>query len=118
MSNLTYLCPNCHRKAHNNKLKSFVNLKDALGDSWKAYLNPKLENPWAEARKIKAEKQKEIIKEKISKLDSALIDKTKYGWSAKAAKVLDVHPRAVIRFLRRHAPLYLEGAYIQRSNMV
>lgn len=37
--NLTYLCPNCHRKCHcglidKNKL---INLEDYIGDKWKEY---------------------------------------------------------------------------------
>lgn len=36
-SNLTYLCPNCHRMAHNNKISNFVNLEDYIKDSWKKY---------------------------------------------------------------------------------
>lgn len=38
-SNLTPLCPNCHRKAHNNLLKpeSMLSLQDLFGDQWKSY---------------------------------------------------------------------------------
>lgn len=34
-SNLSYLCPNCHRKAHHGLLKTFINLEQQIGDIWK-----------------------------------------------------------------------------------
>jgi len=34
-NNLTYLCPNCHRKAHNGKILQFVSLAEQIGDRWK-----------------------------------------------------------------------------------
>jgi len=34
-SNLTLLCPNCHRLAHSSKLKKFCTLQEAWGDAWK-----------------------------------------------------------------------------------
>ncbi|RLD64349.1 MAG: hypothetical protein DRJ01_01190 [Bacteroidetes bacterium] len=36
-TNLTYLCPNCHRLAHKDKLKDFVNLWDYIGESWREF---------------------------------------------------------------------------------
>ncbi len=38
-NNLTYICPNCHRKAHNNIIekKDLINLTDYIGDNWKKY---------------------------------------------------------------------------------
>jgi hypothetical protein len=37
--NLTYVCPNCHRMIHSNKINSntLVNLEDYIGDSWKEF---------------------------------------------------------------------------------
>lgn len=42
-SNLTYLCPNCHRLAHEKKLTKdkIVNLETYLGDKWKGFYNIK-----------------------------------------------------------------------------
>lgn len=39
MSNLTYVCPNCHRLIHSNKIskEKLVSLEDAIGDSWKDF---------------------------------------------------------------------------------
>lgn len=38
-TNLTYICPNCHRLAHSGILKSeeLISIHDYLGDSWKEY---------------------------------------------------------------------------------
>ena len=39
-TNLTYLCPNCHRIAHEHKIEKFVTLKDYIGDRWIDYYYP------------------------------------------------------------------------------
>lgn len=38
-TNLTYVCPNCHRLTHSGKIdkEKLVNLNDYIGDSWKDY---------------------------------------------------------------------------------
>jgi 5-methylcytosine-specific restriction endonuclease McrA len=38
-SNLTYICPNCHRLAHSGCIKpaELVSIQDYLGDRWKDY---------------------------------------------------------------------------------
>ena len=38
-TNLTYICPNCHRLVHSQKFetKSLVPLSDYVGDDWKKY---------------------------------------------------------------------------------
>jgi 5-methylcytosine-specific restriction endonuclease McrA len=33
-NNLTHICPNCHRLAHEGKLTKFVSLQEQIGDSW------------------------------------------------------------------------------------
>ena len=48
-TNLTYVCPNCHRLIHSGKInkEKLVNLYDYIGDSWKDYYyvkNGKLQN--------------------------------------------------------------------------
>lgn len=39
-TNLTYICPNCHRLAHANKLITFVSLNEQIGDRWLDYYYP------------------------------------------------------------------------------
>jgi hypothetical protein len=36
-SNLTYLCPNHHRLAHEKKLNNFITLDKQIGDSWRQF---------------------------------------------------------------------------------
>lgn len=38
-TNLTYVCPNCHRLIHNNLIdkKTLINLYDYIGDEWKKF---------------------------------------------------------------------------------
>lgn len=35
--NLTYICPNCHRLAHEGKITEFVSLTTQIGDEWRKY---------------------------------------------------------------------------------
>ncbi len=39
-SNLTVLCPNCHREAHEHNQRDFVSIETVLGDSWKDHYFP------------------------------------------------------------------------------
>lgn len=38
-NNLTYICPNCHRKCHNNLIpkENLINLNDYIGTKWKDF---------------------------------------------------------------------------------
>ena len=33
--NLTYICPNCHRLAHENKLTTFTSVEEKVGEEWR-----------------------------------------------------------------------------------
>ena len=35
--NLTYLCPNCHRLAHEGKLTTFTSVKERIGEEWRKF---------------------------------------------------------------------------------
>lgn len=39
-TNLTYVCPNCHRMIHSNIIKSkdLISIHDYIGDEWKKNL--------------------------------------------------------------------------------
>lgn len=43
MSNLTYVCPNCHRMLHAGVIEEskIIPLSDYIGDSWKEFYNIK-----------------------------------------------------------------------------
>ena len=34
-TNLVYLCPNCHRMAHNNLIKKYITIDKQIGNKWK-----------------------------------------------------------------------------------
>lgn len=36
-TNLTYICPNCHRLAHENKLTCFISITEKIGEEWRNY---------------------------------------------------------------------------------
>jgi 5-methylcytosine-specific restriction endonuclease McrA len=42
--NLTVLCPNCHRLAHNNILTNLITLEEQVGDSWLQHYSGKRAN--------------------------------------------------------------------------
>lgn len=36
-SNLTLICPNCHRLAHSKKLVDFISLREYIGEEWRKH---------------------------------------------------------------------------------
>jgi hypothetical protein len=41
MDNITYVCPNCHRKIHRSIVKEHIpSMKEKIGDKWKDYYHP------------------------------------------------------------------------------
>ena len=57
LSNLTILCPNCHRVAHQNKETVFPTIEEKIGDTWKDFYfsegtsNPKVRKQISEGMK-------------------------------------------------------------------
>lgn len=40
--NLVYLCPNCHRLAHDGKIVEFITMKEQVGERWRDFYFPEL----------------------------------------------------------------------------
>jgi hypothetical protein len=40
--NLSFLCPCCHRLAHQGKIKGIISFKEQVGNKWTKYYNKKL----------------------------------------------------------------------------
>ena len=113
-SNLTYICPNCHRKAHSGLVETFVTLQEQLGDRWQAFYFPDLAGMrrrgvrrgsvrsirLAEKRAIKIKK----IQDKKQELLSSNIDFSKFGWVVKAATVIGITPQKVSRWVSKNVP--------------
>lgn len=123
-SNLTYLCPNCHRLAHTGKLKVFKSFLETVGDEWKKFydITPirkqqrsfKGKRQSSEALVVARQKRSQLAQERsanaIKAFEQAGIDIKAYGWKQKASKVLGVVPQKVTWYLNKHAPHLIEGA--------
>jgi len=133
LSNLTYLCPNCHRAAHNGLISEFKSAKEVFGDTWKEYYNvtprtksrrefegkveftDKMKSALALGRAKRISIVEEKAKLKLVELKNANLDITQYGWMRKASAILDIAPQSVVRYLKRHCPEYLTGAKMRRK---
>lgn len=134
-SNLTYLCPNCHRLAHRGKLTVFPTLEEKLGDSWKAFV-PRKRNSAGTGRprgprKIRPPLDeggnlKEFIKQRyrtakaraedgIRILKNSDIDFQSYGWMQQAAEVLQIQPQSVKKYLQKYDPHFLQNCFQRKS---
>ena len=129
-TNLTYLCPNCHRMAHAGILTQFKTMQDVVGDSWKDHYNvtPRANKPrqwvgkrkqnqtasWKAARNARSEEASERATKKIQELELAGIDRTRYGWIQEASKILGVAPQRVRWYLNKYRPSYLEGCKVRK----
>ena len=58
LTNLCYLCPNCHRKVHKKMIDKLISLNEQIGDKWKNY-SPSVKNDF-------------IYKNKISKINKII----------------------------------------------
>lgn len=132
-SNLTYLCPNCHRKAHNGLLTKFKTLEEVIGDRWKQFYNvtPRtgksrefggkieftetMKNALEKARQTRTDKASRKASEVLERFKLAQIDVSVYGWIEKASKVLNVAPQRVVWYLKKHDPSLLNGAKMRKS---
>lgn len=115
-SNLSYLCPNCHRLAHVGKLIKFVTLEEQIGDRWKeAYEEPsqKARDAWAKSIKQNREKRLSSIRktypERIQRLKDLDVDFSKRGWSTKASEALGISPQHIIRWVKKNCPELIMG---------
>lgn len=111
-TNLTNLCPNCHRLAHSNKLSKFVSIEEQIGDTWKSHYYPTKAKRegfdktfQVEKRKMKEkqllEKQQKIDLIKKQLLESG-IDFSKFGWVEKASKIIGISTQKVGTWMFNH----------------
>ena len=108
-SNISYLCPNCHRKAHRGMITKFVSLEEKIGDKWKEHYFPqkagikRTEFEISQARTIREEKRKTNYKKKeeiVSKILSSGINFQEYGWVSKVAPIIGVKPQKVNQWMK------------------
>lgn len=124
--NITYLCPNCHRLAHEEILKAFVSIEQQVENVWKDYFEDRrseilknyenthlnLSKHNAVRKDLRAHKAAEIVR----KLREAGIDYTKFGWVKQAAMIINISPQKVRKWLYEFAPDLIEGAFERMHN--
>jgi hypothetical protein len=129
--NITYLCPNCHRAAHQGLISNLKSIDETIGDKWKEFYNvsPRTGKPrvWVGkrehgdlsllefARQTRQRKCTKLAMAKIADLEEADLDKTVYGWIQKASEILKIAPQSVQRYLKKYKPSYLDGAKTRKN---
>ena len=127
-SNLTYICPNCHRLAHTGQLTEFKTIIEFVGDDWKEFLNERRKEI-IEHYKRSAQANKNISKHNavrrilrnenstviVERLRHAQIDFSKYGWAKHAAVIVGIAPQKVRNWIREFAPDLLENAFVRNG---
>lgn len=122
-TNLTILCPNCHRLAHNKKITKFVSMEEQIGDKWKEYYAQKNIRSIEIARKgnlASLDKRRKIAEEKakdrIEKIKSSGIDFSKRGWVEKVSDQFNIPHQHVSRFIRKHDEDFYSKCYRRSGN--
>lgn len=132
-SNLTYLCPNCHRLAHRGMIETFVTLAEQIGDRWREYVDEVASNMHGERwRNGQADRNRQTrnivqfndkrraeeadaIAAKVAALRSSGIDFTVYGWAMKAAPIIGIDPKKVSDWVQRNDPELFATAFRRKS---
>lgn len=115
-SNLSYLCPNCHRLAHYGKITEFITLAEQIGDKWKdCYQEPTEAAREAWRKSIKKNRQERLkvihdtFPQRLKILKESGIDFSKRGWPTKAAQLVNMAPQSVRRWVQHYHPELLLG---------
>lgn len=116
-SNLTYVCPNCHRLAHAGLLTAFVTLDRQIGDRWKDCYFPerakRQSRPSDHANLGKYMAEKRVVADErarvaLERLKTSGIEFGKRGWVKRASVVIGISPQKVGWWFKRYAPDFLE----------
>lgn len=118
-SNLSNLCPNCHRCAHAGLLDKFVTLEEQIGEKWKeCYFykkSPKHTNNNFDVYNRNKRKSADIKSTGVlNNLKCSKIDFTKYGWVKQAAVIIGIQPNKVQWWLKRYDPEFLDSCYTRK----
>lgn len=139
-SNLRYLCPNCHaqtstycgrnqqrhlsiKNISDNQLSEAIKKSASMSETMRYLnLNP---NNWPARTKIKAFMSLNNLKFKRSPLNleqgafdllmASGIDFSKFGWVGQAAKILNIEPQSVSRWLKLRFPEFYEQNCFRRK---
>lgn len=113
--NLTYLCPNCHRLAHQGFDIKMTSLRELIGDRWMEVYYPgtarfarHFGSPNAKIQRAEREKKRveKVLKinDTIKKITESTIDFSKFGWVEKASKIIGITPQKVGGWMSRNMP--------------
>lgn len=125
-SNLTYLCPNCHRLAHAGILTKFKTLEEVVGELWKDFYFPERAGLTRKSRKgtkctnldFQKQKSEKYIKsqqDKIEKILNSDIDFSKFGWVKEASIILEKPSQKVANWMRRFMPEFYKEKCFKRK---
>jgi len=123
--NLSYLCPNCHRKAHRGLLKEeeLINLQDQFGDKWKEYYDGTIRKKRKSKEISKERKEKKdrgiaIIKKRENRIKAILesgIDFEKFGWVKEVSKLTGINHQSVGVWMKRNMlEFYNENCFVRK----
>lgn len=122
-TNITVLCPNCHRLAHDNKIVNFISLEEHVGDRWKDYYAQSNIKSISIARKgniASLQKRRKNSEEKairrIEEIKSSDIDFSKYGWVAKVSERFGIKHQHVSRLISRYDETFYQSCYKRSGN--
>lgn len=123
LDNLIIVCPNHHRIIHQTKKYSIEFLKEKsftkILDQWTDFKQRVLK---VYQKLEKKHKRLEVSKKfsddvllKIKKIQSSNIDFTKFGWVKEIAKILNVKPQKVNKWMRMYMPEFYEKNCFKRQ---
>lgn len=122
-TNLTVLCPNCHRLAHDKKITDFTSLEEHVGDRWKDYyaqsniksvsVARKGNAASIERRRLNAESK---AMKKIEAIKTSSIDFSKYGWVAKVSEQFGIKHQHVSRLMKKYDESFYHTCYKRSGN--
>lgn len=109
--NITYICPNCHRLAHEGKISKLVSFTEKIGDNWKKVYYPAKAgiNP-IKNKEIKNRNYREQLRiDDLAKINlrkekilNSNIDFSKFGWVEKVASIIELSPQKVSNWMIVH----------------
>lgn len=122
--NLTVLCPNCHRLAHENKLIYFTTFKEKVGNKWKQFSHQKRTpknisiKGQEQSLATRRENSKKTALELIEKVKQSGIDVTKYGWVSEFATQYGIKHQYVTRIIKKYDPDFYKKCFTRSRNGV
>jgi 5-methylcytosine-specific restriction endonuclease McrA len=124
LNNIVIICPNCHRVIHESNKYSVSFLQERsiakLFDQWPNFKEFYLKRQDKLNEKHKKLKLPQFISKdaqiKIVKVQDSNIDFTKFGWVGEVARLLDIRPQKVNKWIRKYMPIFYEQHCFKRSD--